>query len=200
MSDDDAAPATRADASGLGIRRLRWWDVPAVAALDSAVFGADAWTAEFYWAALAAPGQSFVVIDADPGPDAGADDPGARAGIDTAGSDTGRGSGPARPGDPAAPDPADTVLGFAGLGVSGPQADVLTLASHPRARGRGIGQALLGHLLGSARAAGCEAIHLDVRSDNHVALGLYTAHGFTEIGRRTGYYTGADAVVMRAFL
>lgn len=169
MADDDAAPVTRADASGLGIRRLRWWDVPAVAALDSAVFGADAWTAEFYWAALAAPGQSFVVIDADPGPD-------------------------------AAPDPADTVLGFAGLGVSGPQADVLTLASHPRARGRGIGQALLGHLLGSARAAGCEVIHLDVRSDNHVALGLYAAHGFTEIGRRTGYYTGADAVVMRAFL
>ena len=164
------------------IRRLRWFDIPAVAALDAEIFGPDAWSTEYYWAAVATPGQSFVVIEA-PGGDAPGSD------------DTRRQADPA----PASWDPG-AILGFAGLGVSGPQADVLTLAAHPAARGRGIGRALLTHLLDAAREAGCEVIHLDVRSDNTAAHGLYTAHGFTELDRRPGYYTGADAVVMRAFL
>jgi [ribosomal protein S18]-alanine N-acetyltransferase len=67
-------------------------------------------------------------------------------------------------------------------------------------RGQGVGKSLLDHLLARARASGCEVIHLDVRSDNAVALGLYESYGFTELGRRRGYYRGADAVVMRAFL
>ena len=40
---------------------------------------------------------------------------------------------------------------------------------------------------------------LEVRADNDVAQRLYQRRGFTEIGRRRGYYqpSGADAVVMR---
>jgi len=40
---------------------------------------------------------------------------------------------------------------------------------------------------------------LEVRADNEVAHGLYRRRGFTEIGRRRGYYqpSGADAVVMK---
>lgn len=166
---EPVSPAPTQASGDPRIRRLRWFDIPAVAALDAEIFGPDAWSTEYYWAAVATPGQSFVVIESPEGTD----------------------DGPAEPG---------ALLGFAGLGVSGPQADVLTLAAHPAARGRGIGRALLTHLLDTARSAGCEVIHLDVRSDNTAAHGLYTAHGFTELARRPGYYTGADAVVMRTFL
>ena len=40
---------------------------------------------------------------------------------------------------------------------------------------------------------------LEVRADNAAAQRLYERRGFTEIGRRRGYYqpSGADAVVMR---
>ena len=40
---------------------------------------------------------------------------------------------------------------------------------------------------------------LEVRADNEAAQRLYRRRGFTEIGRRRGYYqpSGADAVVMR---
>lgn len=34
------------------IRRLRWWDIPAVTALEDALFD-DAWTAEMFWNELA---------------------------------------------------------------------------------------------------------------------------------------------------
>jgi ribosomal-protein-alanine N-acetyltransferase len=40
---------------------------------------------------------------------------------------------------------------------------------------------------------------LEVRADNEHAQGLYRRRGFTEVGRRRGYYqpSGADAVVMK---
>ena len=40
---------------------------------------------------------------------------------------------------------------------------------------------------------------LEVRADNEAAQRLYQRRGFTEIGRRRGYYqpSGADAVVMK---
>lgn len=142
---------------------MRWFHIHEVAELDAGIFGRDAWSEEFFWSQMAAPGASFFVV------------------LDGVSDDA-------------------PVLGFAGLAVSGPQAEVLTIASHPEARGRGIGRTLLAHLIAEARVAGCEVVHLDVRADNEAALGLYASFGFTELGRRAGYYDGCDAVLMRAFL
>ncbi|GAA2000958.1 ribosomal protein S18-alanine N-acetyltransferase [Brevibacterium samyangense] len=154
------------------LRRMRWWDLAEVARLDAEIFGADAWTTEYFWAEMAAPGRVFLVAEED-----------------------------------TAPENGSALLGFAGLSVSGTQSDVLTIASHPRVRGRGVGRALLDALLARAREDGCEVVHLDVRSDNAPALGLYASRGFEELDRRPGYYaadpaTGVspDAVLMRAFL
>ncbi|GAA4282859.1 ribosomal protein S18-alanine N-acetyltransferase [Brevibacterium daeguense] len=163
------------------LRRMRWFDIRQVAGLDAEIFGADAWTEAFFWSVMAAPGHEFTVVeDEQPG------------------SELLRAErGEAQPGSE---DHEPVIIGFAGLAVSGPQSDILTIASHPAVRGQGVGTALLDHLLARARHHGCEVIHLDVRSDNAVALRLYESYGFTELGRRRGYYHGADAVVMRAFL
>lgn len=43
------------------LRPLRWWDVEPVAALEPALFGGDAWSAEIFWSELAAPGRWYVL-------------------------------------------------------------------------------------------------------------------------------------------
>ncbi|GAA2104955.1 MULTISPECIES: ribosomal protein S18-alanine N-acetyltransferase [Brevibacterium] len=92
------------------------------------------------------------------------------------------------------------ILGFVGVSVSGPQADVMTIGTAPRAQGQGIGRRLLTHAADHARARSAEALYLDVAEGNAAALGLYASAGFAEIGRRRGYYAEADAILMRAFL
>ena len=91
------------------------------------------------------------------------------------------------------------IAGYAGLLVSGEQADVLTLAVAADRWGRGIGSGLLEALLAEAARRGAAAVFLEVRADNARAQRLYSKYGFAEIGIRKGYYqpSGADALVMR---
>ena len=65
-------------------------------------------------------------------------------------------------------------------------------------RRKGIGEALLRHLIDKADADGCKLVTLEVRSGNEAAMELYKKLGFREVGRRKGYYAkgGEDAVLM----
>ncbi len=93
----------------------------------------------------------------------------------------------------------DVVVGYAGLLVNGPEADVQTIAVSPRAQGRGLGRTLLSAVLDRAREAGATALLLEVRADNEPAIALYRGFGFERIGVRRRYYQPGDidAVVMR---
>lgn len=93
--------------------------------------------------------------------------------------------------------------GFAlGRAVAG-EAELLTIAVHPRAQGRGIGGALMTAWLDRA-AEEASAAFLEVAADNGAAIALYHRHGFATVARRAGYYrrvaARADALVMRAAL
>jgi ribosomal-protein-alanine N-acetyltransferase len=89
------------------------------------------------------------------------------------------------------------IVGYAGVFVVGPEADVQTVAVALGERGRGTGRALLGALVDRARARGATVVHLEVRADNVAAIGLYTALGFAADGRRRDYYgRGHDALLM----
>ena len=59
-------------------------------------------------------------------------------------------------------------------------------------RRRGIGDALLGELLGRARSDAARAVWLEVRASNEAARHLYEKHGFRETGCRRGYYRNPD--------
>ncbi len=48
-----------------------------------------------------------------------------------------------------------------------------------RARGRGVGRALVEAAIERARERGCRRVDLDAASDNHAALGLYGRLGFS---------------------
>ena len=117
-------------------------------------------------------------------------------------------------GDGDAYDPADCavgtgshgprLLGYAGLYHAGglTSADLLTIATIPAARGRGIASLMLTELVSTAREVGCPDVLLEVRQSNEAAQRLYARHGFVPIGRRRRYYQAPpeDAVVMRLTL
>jgi [ribosomal protein S18]-alanine N-acetyltransferase len=93
----------------------------------------------------------------------------------------------------------DRVIGYAGLLVPGPEADVQTVAVAPAAQGRGVGAALVGALIERAAQRSATTVLLEVRADNEPAIGLYRRHGFERIAVRRRYYQpeDVDAWVMR---
>ncbi|WP_091536823.1 ribosomal protein S18-alanine N-acetyltransferase [Modestobacter sp. DSM 44400] len=95
-------------------------------------------------------------------------------------------------------DDAGAVLGYAGLIAYPEEAHIATLGVTVAAQGQGVGVFLLDTLLAEADTRS-KVVLLEVRADNEVAQGLYRRRGFTEIGRRQGYYqpSGTDAVVMQ---
>ena len=64
----------------------------------------------------------------------------------------------------------------------------LTIAVAPGQRGKGVGTALLGALLSTARNGGIPALSLSVARENRAA-GLYERHGFRRITTEGGSWT-----------
>lgn len=71
------------------------------------------------------------------------------------------------------------------------EAELLLIAVHPEASGRGIGGSLVGRFVAEQQAAGARHLHLEVR-DGNPAVSLYRAHGFEVAGRRANYYRGPE--------
>lgn len=89
------------------------------------------------------------------------------------------------------------IIGYAGMFVVVPEADVQTVAVAREAQGRGVGGLLVEAMADEARVRGASVLHLEVRADNVAALALYAGHGFVADGRRRDYYgRGRDAVLM----
>ncbi len=93
---------------------------------------------------------------------------------------------------------AGVLCGYAGLSVSGSDADIQTVAVADSFQGKGIGRKLLNQLVGRSHELKVAFIFLEVRSDNVSALSLYSSFGFYEISKRTKYYAdGTDALILR---
>lgn len=100
--------------------------------------------------------------------------------------------------------------GFVLARAAGGEAEILTLAVLPSARGKGLGRALMQAAAGRAVLLGAETLFLEVGAENPAALALYTSLGLSRVGSRKGYYdrasrgegaqAGADALVLKAAL
>ncbi|MEM8742280.1 MAG: GNAT family N-acetyltransferase [Pseudomonadota bacterium] len=84
--------------------------------------------------------------------------------------------------------------------VTGPEAELLTLAVDPDHRRRGLAAALVAAFHRQAGAAGAKDAFLEVARTNHPARALYEASGYLQAGCRPGYYAGTDALILRKSL
>ena len=94
------------------------------------------------------------------------------------------------------------VVGFVVVSCAGGMAELESVAVGDSARRQGVGKALCIAAMGWARGRAAEEIELEVRASSVGALALYRSLGFTERGRRRGYYRdpAEDAVLMSALL
>jgi len=100
----------------------------------------------------------------------------------------------------------DEPLGFALLRAAtfpggGGEAEVLTIATRPRALRQGVARTAMAAAITRAGALGVERVFLEVAEDNLAARALYESLGFADVGRRKAYYERGvnprmDAIVM----
>ena len=90
------------------------------------------------------------------------------------------------------------VVGYAGLWVIFDEGHITNVAVHPDFRGKGLGREIVEFLIAEGEKEGVTSQTLEVRPSNMPALALYGRLGFTEEGRRKGYYedNGEDAIIM----
>lgn len=86
----------------------------------------------------------------------------------------------------------ETADGFILMRAVADEAEILTLAVRPEARGRGQGAQLVAQGVSAAAARGADRVFLEVADDNAPARGLYVRSGFVEAGRRRAYYSRPD--------
>jgi ribosomal-protein-alanine N-acetyltransferase len=150
-------------------------DLPAVMLLEEELFAPDTWTEAMYRDELSRGDTRFYVV----------------AEFHLEGEDDEDDEDDAAPAEPV-------MVGYGGLIAYDDEAHVATLGVTKALQGEGIGSLLLDALLAEADKRS-PVVLLEVRADNEPAQRLYRRRGFTEIGRRRGYYqpSGADAVVMK---
>lgn len=80
------------------------------------------------------------------------------------------------------------------------EAEVLTIATHPDHRRKGLARALLGRFHEAARLRGATGAFLEVAADNAAALALYLSEGYRQSGQRRAYYHRAEGPAADALL
>lgn len=90
------------------------------------------------------------------------------------------------------------VVGYGGMWLIMDEAHITNIAVHPKYRGRGIGNRLLGALVEEVSKANIYGMTLEVRRSNIRAQKLYRKFGFVPCGVRPEYYldNGEDAIIM----
>ena len=81
------------------------------------------------------------------------------------------------------------IAAFAVFGLLAGECELLTIATAPNYRRKGLAKALINHALTDLNP---ESIFLEVRESNTQAIELYESLGFNEIGCRKNYYPTAN--------
>jgi [ribosomal protein S18]-alanine N-acetyltransferase len=91
----------------------------------------------------------------------------------------------------------EAIIGYGGFWRVLDEAHLINIAVHPKHRTKGYGRMILDFLTAIMAKQGLKKILLEVRKNNHMALGLYDSYGFKTVGLREKYYDNAeDALLM----
>lgn len=94
----------------------------------------------------------------------------------------------------------ETADGFILMRGVADEAEILTLAVRPEARGQGQGAQLVVEGVALADRNGADRVFLEVAEDNAPALALYGRAGFVQTGQRPRYYARPDGSRVDALL
>ncbi len=91
----------------------------------------------------------------------------------------------------------DRVIGYISSWYGYEEMHILSIAVAPDDRGGRAAEMLLDEAVKRSVEKGCLKAVLEVRVSNGRAIRFYEKHGFTEVGRRKGYYSdsGEDAII-----
>jgi len=85
------------------------------------------------------------------------------------------------------------LIGYVIASIAAGESHLLNLAVDPSFQRQGTGRLLLEFACAEAAARKADCMFLEVRPSNRIARNLYARAGFTEFGRRRGYYpNGAE--------
>lgn len=87
----------------------------------------------------------------------------------------------------------DAIIGFVLISNIAGEAEILTLATVPNERSKGVATQMLDFALSDLKNQNADAVFLEVASDNQAAIALYLRAGFIKIGLRKAYYLRPDA-------
>lgn len=101
-----------------------------------------------------------------------------------------------------AADEGGAPVGYLVLSTVLDEGSIDNVAVSAAARRRGTADALVADAVCRGKAMGLSFLTLEVRASNLPALRLYEKHGFSEVGRRRGYYEKPreDAILMTRML
>ena len=88
-----------------------------------------------------------------------------------------------------------TVLGYAVFMPNGTDWELLNITVARTRQGQGLGSVMLAHGIAGAQAQGVEAVFLEVRASNLVAIAVYERFKFLKVGVRRGYYPSTKPLV-----
>lgn len=94
----------------------------------------------------------------------------------------------------------DIPLGFVLVQTVLDEAEINTIVVDGKARRHGVGRLLMQSVFAQLQNRASARLLLEVACDNDAAIGLYTGLGFTEIGRRRGYYHRKDGPAVDALV
>jgi ribosomal-protein-alanine N-acetyltransferase len=93
------------------------------------------------------------------------------------------------------------LAGYLGVQYGPDGGDIMTIATDPGFRGRGVGKRLLKTMVETLQEKNLQWLTLEVRPSNTPALKLYEAFGFRQVGKRPNYYKNPreDALLLTKF-
>jgi ribosomal-protein-alanine acetyltransferase len=91
-----------------------------------------------------------------------------------------------------------TIAGFAIMKFGDHQAHLFLLAVQAEYRRTGIGRSMMQWLEKSCRTAGIQAVKLEVRASNRVAIQFYRSLGYRFLGKVAGYYDQRESAAVMA--
>jgi len=90
------------------------------------------------------------------------------------------------------------LIGYALTLVALESADLLNIGIHPNYKRQGFGESLLTHLVVQLKEVAVNALILEVRIENHIAINFYQKQEFEGVGIREKYYSNReDAKIMK---